>query len=131
MYIVYVLYYAVYFTSLHFRYIPPHTDTTTATAAGASKKKKAKVTITSEEYQDIRHMLKLKLRAAEEGQDVTYPGMLWRDLRNWYLSEVSTVYMHVINSSSSSSSSGSSSSSRYACYKLQLLVAWHCYTCIY
>jgi hypothetical protein len=46
------------------------------------------VTITSEEYHDIRHLLKLRLRGDEEGKDLTYPGIQWADLRNWYLSEV-------------------------------------------
>jgi hypothetical protein len=55
-----------------------------------AKKKKTKVTITSEEYHDIRHLLKLRLRGDEEGKDLTYPGIQWADLRNWYLSEVST-----------------------------------------
>jgi hypothetical protein len=56
--------------------------------AGAKKAKKAKVTITSEEYDQIRELLKLILRREEEGRDVTYPGMLWTDLRNAYLHEV-------------------------------------------
>jgi hypothetical protein len=56
--------------------------------AGAKKAKKAKVTITSEEYDQIRELLKLILRREEEGRDVTYPGMRWTDLRNAYLHEV-------------------------------------------
>jgi hypothetical protein len=46
------------------------------------------VTITSEEYDQIRELLKLILRREEEGRDVTYPGMRWTDLRNAYLHEV-------------------------------------------
>lgn len=53
------------------------------------KIKKAKVTISAEEYDQIRELLKLILRHDEEGKDLTYPGMLWRDLRNAYLEKVS------------------------------------------
>lgn len=46
------------------------------------------MTISAEEYDQIRELLKLILRRDEEGKDLTYPGMLWRDLRNAYLEKV-------------------------------------------
>lgn len=53
---------------------------------GASK---SKVTIKADELKDMSGLLRYRLLQHEAGQDVvTYKGMQWNELRDWYLAQV-------------------------------------------
>lgn len=64
-----------------------------AVAAAPSKKSKQKTQIPAKEFDDISNLLKLHLKQVEEdhensGSGDSYLGCKWRDLTDWYLSEV-------------------------------------------
>lgn len=83
--------FASYASPHNSHHLPPITRTAESKPSKkAAKKAKATVSISSEEYAQIRELLKLILRHGEEDKDLTYPGMQWRDLRNAYLQQVRT-----------------------------------------